>query len=135
MNKTGSKFNIINIVKQMIYSNEVSNMDLVGNVNGCDCIIIDDMIDTAKTICSAAELLHQNGAKRIFGFASHGIFSGKAIENINSSKLNRVIVTNTIPLDRTKESPKIVQLSVGNLIAETIRRINNNESLSENFKY
>jgi ribose-phosphate pyrophosphokinase len=123
------------IVKQRVKANEVSKMELVGNVSGCDCIIIDDMIDTAGTLCLAADILHQNGAKKIFAFATHGVFSGKAIDNINNSKLDGVIVTNTIPLDKSKESPKITQLSVGILIAEAIRRINNNESLSGIFKH
>jgi ribose-phosphate pyrophosphokinase len=123
------------IVKQRIKANEVSKMELVGNVQGCDCIIIDDMIDTAGTLCMAAEILHQNGARKIFAFATHGVFSGKAIDNINKSKLDGVVVTNTIPLDKAKESPKITTLSVGILIAEAIRRIHNNESLSEVFKH
>jgi len=123
------------IVKQRIKANEVSKMELVGNVNGCDCIIIDDMIDTAGTLCMAAEILHQNGAGKIYAFATHGVFSGNAIDNINKSKLDGVVVTNTIPLDKSKESPKITQLSVGILIAEAIRRIQNNESLSAIFKH
>lgn len=123
------------IVKQRIKANEVSKMELVGNVQGCDCIIIDDMIDTAGTLCKAAEILHQNGAQKIYAFATHGVFSGNAIDNINKSKLDGVVVTNTIPLDKSKESPKITTLSVGILIAEAIRRIQNNESLSEVFKH
>ena len=109
-------------------------MELVGIVQGCDCIIIDDMIDTAGTLCKAAEILHQNGAQKIYAFATHGVFSGNAIQNINNSKLDGVVVTNTIPLDKSKESPKITSLSVGILIAEAIRRIQNNESLSQIFK-
>lgn len=123
------------IVKQRIKANEISKMELVGNVQGCDCIIIDDMIDTAGTLCKAAEILHQNGAQKIYAFATHGVFSGNAIENINNSRLDGVVVTNTIPLDKSKESPKITTLSVGILIAEAIRRIQNNESLSQIFKH
>lgn len=121
------------IVKQRLKANEVSKMELVGNVNGCDCIIIDDMIDTAGTLCLAADVLKKNGAKKVFAFATHGVFSGKAVENINLSKLDKVVVTNTIPFEKTEESQKIIQLSVGMLIAEAIRRVNNNESLSEIF--
>ena len=121
------------IVKQRVKANEVSKMELVGNVNGCDCIIIDDMIDTAGTLCLAAEVLHKNGAKKVYAFATHGVFSGKALENINKSKLDQVIVTNTIPFEKQEQCPKIVQLSVAILIAEAIRRITNNESLSEIF--
>lgn len=123
------------IVKQRIKANEVAKMELVGNVEGCDCIIIDDMIDTAGTLCMAAEILVQNGAKKVYAFASHGVFSGNAIENINKSKLSGIVVTNTIPFEKQEQCPKITQLSVGILIAEAIRRIQNNESLSEIFKY
>jgi len=130
MNKTGADINITIIIKQRIKANEISKMELVGNVSDCDCIIIDDMIDTARTVCMAADILRQNGARKIYGFATHGVFSGKAIEIINKSELDRVVVTNTIPLDKSKESPKITQLSVGILIKEAIRRIENKESLS-----
>lgn len=81
----------------------------------------------------AAEELHNHGAKKIYAFATHGIFSGKAIENINKSKLDKVVVTNTIPFRHEGKSDKIVILSVGTLIAEAIRRIVCNESLSEIF--
>ena len=121
------------IVKQRLKANEVSKMELVGNVNGCDCIIIDDMIDTAGTLCLAADVLKKNGARKVFAFATHGVFSGKAVENINLSNLDKVVVTNTIPFEKTEECQKIIQLSVGMLIAEAIRRVNNNESLSEIF--
>jgi ribose-phosphate pyrophosphokinase len=122
------------IVKQRIKANEVAKMELVGNVSGNDCIIIDDMIDTAGTLCLAAEILHQNGAKKVYAFATHGVFSGKAYDNINKSKLDGIVVTNTIPLKKGADCSKITQLSVGILIAEAIRRIQNNESLSEIFK-
>ena len=120
------------IVKSRIKANEVDKMELVGNVNGKTCIIIDDMIDTAGTLCKAADMLTENGASKVFAFATHGVFSGKAYENINKSSLEKVIVTNTIPLKNTSE--KIVQISVGILVAETIRRIQNSESLSELFQ-
>ena len=81
-------------------------MELVGNVSGHDCIIIDDMIDTAVsyflilkgTLCKAAQVLKDNGAKSVQAFATHGLFSGKAIDNINNSCLDKVVVTNTIPV-------------------------------------
>jgi ribose-phosphate pyrophosphokinase len=122
------------IVKQRIRANEVAKMELVGNVKDCECVIIDDMIDTAGTLSLAADELIKHGATKVYAFATHGLFSGKAIDNINGSKLEKVIVTNTIPLNG-KSSDKIVVLSVGMLIAETIRRIHNNESLSEIFPH
>lgn len=134
MNRTGADINIKIIIKQRIKANEISKMELVGSVSGYDCVIIDDMIDTAGTLCLAADILKQNGAKNIFAFATHGVLSGKAIENINKSVIEKVIITNTIPLDKDKKTSKIIQLSVGTLIAETIRRIENKESLSQIFK-
>jgi ribose-phosphate pyrophosphokinase len=120
------------IVKQRVRANEVAKMELVGNVKGCECVIIDDIIDTAGTLATAAEELIKHGAIKVYAFATHGLFSGKAIENIDKSKLEKVIVTNTIPKGE-KTSEKIIYLSVGVLIAEAIRRIYNNESLSEVF--
>jgi ribose-phosphate pyrophosphokinase len=120
------------IVKQRVRANEVAKMELVGNVKGCECVIIDDIIDTAGTLATAAEELIKHGATKVYAFATHGLFSGKAIENIDNSKLEKVVVTNTIPKGQ-KTSEKIIYLSVGVLIAEAIRRIYNNESLSEVF--
>ena len=135
MIETGANINLTIIVKQRIIANEISKMELVGNVSGYDCIIIDDMIDTAGTLCMAADMLKQNGARKVYAFATHGVFSGKAIENINKSQLDAVYVTNTVPIPKSKESPKIKQISVGILIAEAIRRMENKESLSEIFKH
>ena len=123
------------IVKQRKQVNEVDVMELVGNVKDCECIIIDDMIDTAGTLCKAADELVKNGAKRVYAFATHGLFSGKALDNINNSNLDKVIVTNTIPFKDGDKCSKIVVLSVGVLIAEAIRRIHNNESLSKIFPH
>lgn len=120
------------IVKQRIKANEVDKMELVGNVKDKTCIIIDDMIDTAGTLCKAAEMLKKNGATKVYAFATHGVFSGKAYQNIENSCLEKVIVTNSIPIKKTTE--KIEQISIGILIAEAIRRIQGNESLSELFK-
>ena len=132
-NRTNANIGLTMIVKQRVKANEVAKMELVGNVKGCECIIIDDMIDTAGTLCLAAEELIKNGATKVYAFATHGLFSGKAIQNIENSKLEKVIVTNTIPLKG--QTDKIIHLSVGMLIAEAIRRIHNNESLSEIFPH
>jgi ribose-phosphate pyrophosphokinase len=120
------------IVKQRAKANEIEKMELVGDVKGKTCIIIDDMIDTAGTLCKASNMLKENGAEKIYAFATHGLFTGKANENIDNSSLEKVIVTNSIPAKYT--SNKITQISVGILIAEAIRRIQNNESLSALFK-
>lgn len=105
---------------------------LFGEVKGKTCIIIDDMIDTAGTICSAAEILTDNGAKAVYCLATHGIFSDPALERIKKSSLKQVIVTNTLP-DHTKKSKKIKVVSIAPLLAGAINAIFTNRSLSELF--
>ena len=110
-------------------------MDLVGSVEGADAVIVDDMIDTAGTLCTAAANLKANGARKVFAFASHGLFSGPASDRIARSVLEEVVVTNTIPLKAgAKANEKIVQLSVAPLLAEAIKRVHLKQSVSELFK-
>merc|ERR1712129_121089 len=85
--------------------------DLVGDVDGCDVIIVDDMIDTAGTLCKAGKELKRRGAKRIYAFATHGLFSGPAIQRIEDSCFEKEVVCNTIPMDDGQKSTKILQLS------------------------
>jgi ribose-phosphate pyrophosphokinase len=98
-------------------------------------VIVDDMIDTAGTLCTAAANLKLNGARRVFAFASHGLFSGPASDRISRSQLEEVVVTNTIVLKPgAKTNEKIVQLSVGPLLAEAIKRVHYKQSVSELFR-
>ena len=98
-------------------------------------VIVDDMIDTAGTLCTAATNLKANGARRVFCFATHGLFSGPAPDRIARSALEEVVVTNTIPLKAAARSAeKIVQLSVAPLLAEAIKRVHQRQSVSELFK-
>jgi ribose-phosphate pyrophosphokinase len=120
------------IVKQRVKANQVERMDLVGSVEGADVVIVDDMIDTAGTLTKAAGELKQMGAKRIYAFATHGLFSPPAVQRINESVLENVIVCNTIPL-QDQQSKKIVQLSVATLLAEAIARIHLKKSVSALF--
>lgn len=109
-------------------------MHLMGDVKDKTCIIIDDMIDTAGTLCHAAEALKNKGARAVVAYATHAVFSGKAIANIEESALDEVVVTNTIPMqENAQNSPKIRQLSVAAVLADTIDRINRDESVSELF--
>ncbi len=109
-------------------------MHLMGDVEGKTCIIIDDIIDTAGTLCHAAEALKNKGAKAVVAYATHAVFSGKAVVNIEESVLDEVVVTNTIPMQESaKNSTKIRQLSVADILADTIDRINRDESVSELF--
>ena len=131
MKKSGSKnIGTTMIIKHRSRPNEVDKMDLVGDVKGCDCIIVDDMIDTGTTLCLAAKCLKDHGANNVFSFATHGLFNGMAIEKIHNSVVKKVIVTNTVP-GHEKKSDKIERISIALLIAEAIRRIQNNESMTE----
>lgn len=106
-------------------------MNIIGDVKGRVCVLIDDMIDTAGTLCHAADALMNAGASRVVAYASHPIFSGYAIEKITKSALDEVVVTDTIPLSSAaKDCGKIRQLSIATLLAETISRIHEDRSVS-----
>ncbi|ESK37718.1 ribose-phosphate pyrophosphokinase [Acinetobacter nectaris CIP 110549] len=109
-------------------------MHLIGDVKGRDCVIVDDMVDTAGTLCKAADALKQFGARRVVAYATHPVLSGKALENLRNSVIDELVVTDTIPLSQeAQELGKIRQVSVTSMVAETIRRINNEESISAMF--
>jgi ribose-phosphate pyrophosphokinase len=116
--------------KHRVRANEVASMQVIGNVEGSNVIIIDDLIDTAGTICKAAEVLLDKGAISVRAVCTHGVLSGKAYENIDNSKLVELIVSDTIP---SKPNPKIKVLSVGDLFAKAIRKNHDNESISSLF--
>lgn len=109
-------------------------MRLVGNVKDCDCVLVDDMIDTAGTLVKAAEILKEAGARRVFAVATHGVLSSPAASRITDSIIEEVVVTDSIPIPADKSSPKIKQLSVAPLLAESIRRIHLEESVSSLFE-
>lgn len=116
------------IDKRRPKANEAEVMNIIGEINGRNCIIVDDMIDTAKTLCKAAEALKERGAKQVYAYATHAIFSGDARKYIDDSIIDEVVITDTIP--HTNMSSKVRVVSISNLVAETIRRINNEESIS-----
>lgn len=124
------------IIKQRAAAGKIKSMHLIGNVKGKDCIIFDDMVDTGGTLCNAATDLKKFGAKRIYCFASHGLFSTgkKAIDRIEKSDLEAVVVTNSVPeADYEKNSKKIVRLESGYLFGEAIKRIQCHKSISDLF--
>ena len=109
-------------------------MNVIGDVVGRTCIIMDDMVDTANTLCEAANALKERGATRVLAYCTHPVLSGSAIERIEMSALDELVVTDTIPLNEAgRNCKKIRQLSTAELLAETIRRINNEESVSSLF--
>ena len=109
-------------------------MHVIGEIEGRNCVVMDDMIDTAGTLVTAATVLKERGATRVYAYCTHPVFSGPAIERISKSQLDEVVVTNTIPLrDEAKTCKKIRQLSVAFLFAETIRRISDGESVTSLF--
>jgi ribose-phosphate pyrophosphokinase len=111
--------------------NESKVMNIIGAVEGKTCVLIDDMVDTAGTLCRAAEALKEEGATRVVAYITHAVLSGDAIDRVNVSALDELVVTDTIPLSaRAKQCGRIRQLSVAALLAETIRRIRDEESVS-----
>lgn len=111
--------------------NEAEVMNIIGEVEGKTCVLIDDMVDTAGTLCLAAGALKANGAKRVVSYITHPVLSGPAVERISKSELDEIVVTDTIPLSEAAAAcDKIRQLSVDELLAETIRRISLDESVS-----
>ncbi len=109
-------------------------MHIIGEISGKSCLIVDDMIDTAGTLCTAAKALQEKGAKDVFACATHGVLSGPALERIEQSPLTQVMVTNTIPAqEKITRDNKLTSLSVSGLLSEAIRRIHNDESVSSLF--
>ncbi|BBA35245.1 ribose-phosphate pyrophosphokinase [Methylocaldum marinum] len=111
--------------------NEAKVMNIIGDVEGRTCIMVDDLVDTAGTLCRAAGALKDHGARRVVAYCTHPVLSGRAIENIEDSVLDELVVTDTIPLRRdAQQCKKVRQLSVAEMLAETIRRIAVGESVS-----
>ncbi|WP_432453695.1 MULTISPECIES: ribose-phosphate pyrophosphokinase [unclassified Agarivorans] len=122
------------IDKRRPRANVAQVMNIIGDVDGRDCIMVDDMIDTGGTLCQAAAALKAKGAKRVFAYATHPVFSGNAAKNITDSALDEVIITDSIPLtDEMRNLEKVRQLSLAPMLAEAIRRVSNEESISAMF--
>lgn len=115
--------------------NKSEIMNIIGNVQGRHCILVDDLIDTGGTLCNAATALKEHGALSVRAYATHAVFSGKAVSNIENSSLDEVVITDTIPLSESaRKCAKIRQLSVAGVLAKTILRINQDESVSSLFE-
>jgi ribose-phosphate pyrophosphokinase len=122
------------IDKRRPSANESEVMNLIGEVADRTCVLVDDMVDTAGTLCKAAQALKEQGASKVVAYATHAVLSGAAIDNINNSELDELVVTNSVPLSEdAKKCNKIRVLPLGPLLAESIRRISNKESISAMF--
>jgi ribose-phosphate pyrophosphokinase len=109
-------------------------MHIIGEVEGRSCVIMDDIVDTAGTLCKAADALKQRGAKKVLAYCTHAVLSGPAVERLEASALDELVVTDTIPLSaQAQRSQRIRQVSVASLLADTMLRINNEESVSSLF--
>lgn len=119
------------IDKRRPRANVAKVMNIIGDVEGKNCVMVDDMVDTAGTLCAAADALKDHGARRVVAYCVHPVLSGSAIDNIVNSTLDELVVTDTIPLSATgQQCGKIRQLSVAQMLAETIRRMAHGESVS-----
>lgn len=119
--------------KQRLQENQVDNMTIIGDVVNKDIVLVDDIIDTAGTLCFAANLMLENGAKSVRACITHPVLSGKAYERINNSSITELIVSNTIPLKQ--ESPKITTVDVSSIFADVISAVKKNKSISSHFDF
>ncbi len=123
------------IDKRRPQANESQVMNVIGDVEGRTCILVDDIVDTAGTLCQAAEALKARGAHAVVSYITHPVLSGSAIERIAASQIDRMVVTDTIPLhEDAMRCEKIEQLSIDSMLAEAIRRVSNEESISAMFR-
>ncbi|CAM4457857.1 MAG: Ribose-phosphate pyrophosphokinase [Legionellaceae bacterium] len=122
------------IDKRRLQPNESEVMNVIGDIIGRDCILIDDIVDTAGTLCNAAGALLERGANSVTAYCIHPVFSGNALENITRSCLKEIVVTDTVPLSSSALAcKKIRQISLGSMLGETIKRVNHEESISSMF--
>jgi ribose-phosphate pyrophosphokinase len=130
----GADIAIIHKQRSTVTKNQVEAKYLIGDVEGRNCVIIDDMIDTAGTFCAAAEMLKENGAKTVYGLATHGIFSEPALQRIEDSAFEKIVVTNTVPIDTRGVTKKVEVLSVAELLANAINAVATSRSVSALFE-
>ncbi|MBL4796234.1 MAG: ribose-phosphate pyrophosphokinase [Oleispira sp.] len=123
------------IDKRRPEANVAEVMNIIGDIEGRTCVLVDDMVDTAGTLCHAAAALKDRGAKTVVAYCTHPVLSGPAIERLKASDLDELVVTDTIPLSAdAQKSGRVRQLTISGLLAESIRRVNNEESISAMFR-
>jgi ribose-phosphate pyrophosphokinase len=122
------------IDKRRPEANQTQVMNVIGEVEDRTCLLVDDIVDTAGTLCKAADALKQHGATKVVAYCTHPVLSGPAVDNLNESDLDELVVTNSIPLnERTRSCARIRQLSISATLGEAIRRVSNEESISAMF--
>ncbi len=123
------------IDKRRPQANVAEVMNIIGDVDGKTCLLVDDIVDTAGTLCTAASALKEHGAKKVIAYCTHPVLSGPAIERISGSELDELVVTDTIPLSKEAEaSGRIRVLTIAKMLAESVRRVSNEESISAMFR-
>lgn len=123
------------IDKRRPKANVAEVMHIIGEIENRTCLLVDDMVDTAGTLCNAASALKERGAKTVVAYATHAVLSGPAIERLNNSDMDELVVTDSIPLSADAKKCKVIrQLTLSNMLAEAMRRISNEESLSAMFR-
>ena len=133
--KQANDLDLAIIDKRRPQANETRVMHVIGDVEGKTCVMVDDIVDTAGTLCTAAEALKEHGAAEVVAYITHPVLSNNAVERIETSALDEMVVTDTIPLgDAGQQSKRITQLSLDRLLAEAIRRVSNEESISAMFR-
>jgi len=132
--KQANDLDLAIIDKRRPQPNETKVMNVIGDVKGKTCVLVDDIVDTAGTLCTAAQALKEEGATKVVSYITHPVLSGAAISRISASEMDEMVVTDTIPLSKEAAScGKISQLSLDELLAESIRRVSNEESISAMF--
>ncbi len=133
--KQSNDLDLAIIDKRRPHANETKVMNVIGDVAGKTCVLVDDIVDTAGTLCTAAKALKDEGAIKVVSYITHAVFSGNAIEKITDSELDEMVVSDTIPLsEAARTCRKIEQLSLDRVLAEAIRRVSNEESISAMFR-
>ncbi len=131
--RLGTELAIID--KRRPKANVAEVMNLIGEVEGRSCLLVDDMVDTAGTLCNAAKALKEHGAKKVIAYCTHSILSGASIDRVLNSELDELVVTDSVAMnDETRQCKKIRQVSIATMLAEAMRRISNEESLSAMFR-
>jgi ribose-phosphate pyrophosphokinase len=132
--KLGAPIAIVHKRRDINVANQVSVHEIVGDIRGRVCVLVDDMIDTAGTICAAAEALYENGAAEVIIVSTHAVFSGPAIDRLKNSRVSQVIVTDTLPLSEERRFDKLTVLSVAPIVARAISEVFEDGSVTSMFE-